>query len=62
MTKVIEQAENSRRSEDDSDSKYENEKLFNISERGLGKLSPDACLIQAYIKSSKGLHVRRTLD
>jgi hypothetical protein len=24
--------------------------------------SPDACLIRAYMKSVKGLHVRRTLD
>jgi len=62
MTKAIEQAENSRRLEEDPLSKYKSRELYYLSRRGESDLSPDACLIRAYMKKSRGLHVRRTLD
>ena len=62
MTKAIEQAEDSRRLEEDPDLRYTSWELNYLSRGGESDLSSDACLIRAYMKKSKGLHVRRTLD
>lgn len=62
MTKAICQAEKSRRLEEDPYSRFESKEVYYYTRRGETDLSPDACLIRAYMKKSKGLHVRRTLD
>lgn len=66
MTNVINGTEIAKRLEENVSLSFANmglteEDIYYLSQADHDK-SPDACLIRAYMKSSKGLHVRKTLD